>query len=250
MTGMSSPVPLRALALVCSLNPSPAPSSSQLLAEQVLASLAGHGVAGSLVRVVDHDVKPGVAADMGEGDAWPAIRQQLLDADILLISTPTWMGQPSSVCQRVLERLDAELSYTDDQGRFLTHGKVAVAAVVGNEDGAHHISTILFQALNDVGFTLAAGAVTYWNGEAMHGTDYQDLEQTPKAVASTTAMLAANAAHLARLAEKGAVPAGRLTCPGRPWCPAGGFGSWSVNGLVPRRGAVVVRSTASGGRRV
>jgi len=203
---MSSLVPLRALALVCSLNPSPTPSSSQLLAEQVLTGLAGHGVATSLVRVADHDVKPGVAADMGDSDAWPGIRQQMLDADILLISTPTWLGQHSSVCQRVLERLDAELSYTDDQGRYLTYGKVGLAAVVGNEDGAHHISAVLFQALNDVGFTLPASAVTYWNGEAMHGTDYKDLDQTPETVASTTSMLAANAVHLARLLKKAQYP--------------------------------------------
>jgi hypothetical protein len=71
------------------------------------------------------------------------------------------MGQHSSVCQRVLERLDAELSETDDEGRLLTYGKVAIAVVVGNEDGAHKISADLFHALNDVGFTIAAQGVTY-----------------------------------------------------------------------------------------
>ena len=106
-----------------------------------------------MVRVVDHDVKPGVEVDMGPGDAWPAIRQQVLAADILVLATPIWMGQPSSVTKRVLERLDAELSEKDDEGRLLTYGKVAVVAVVGNEDGAHHTSAELFQALNDVGFT-------------------------------------------------------------------------------------------------
>ena len=78
-------------------------------------------------------------------------------------------------------------------------GKVGVCAVVGNEDGAHHISSQVFQALNDVGFTIPAQGVTYWNGEAMHGTDYLDLEQTPEATAGTNATVAANAAHLARL---------------------------------------------------
>ena len=190
---------LRALALVCTLTPSPAPSSTQLLAQQLLDALADHDVTGTLVRVVDHDVKPGVDTDMGDGDAWPALREQLLAADILLIATPIWLGQASSVCMRVLERLDAELSETDDGGRPLVFGKVAVAAVVGNEDGAHHVSSQLYQALNDVGFTIAAQAVTYWNGEAMQGTDYQDLEHTPEATASTTKTVAANAAHLAGL---------------------------------------------------
>ncbi len=65
-----------------------------------------------------HDVRPGVRLDMGDGDAWPGIRAQLKDADILVLATPTWMGQHSSIAQRVLERLDAELSETDDEGRL------------------------------------------------------------------------------------------------------------------------------------
>ncbi|MBN1091388.1 NAD(P)H-dependent oxidoreductase [Blastococcus sp. TML/M2B] len=136
MTDTAPTPPLRALALVCSLKPSPAPSSSELLARQVLDQLAQHGVTGDVVRVVDHDVKPGVEIDMGEGDAWPAIREQLMAADILIVSTPTWVGHMSSVAQRVLERLDGELSETDDSGRPLVAGKVAVTAVVGNEGTA------------------------------------------------------------------------------------------------------------------
>ena len=190
---------LRALALVCSLKPSPAPSSSEKLATEVLDALAGHGVTGETVRVVDHDVKPGVEVDMGERDAWPSIREKLLASDILVVATPTWVGHMSSVAQRVLERLDGELSESDDSGRPVVSGKVAVAVVVGNEDGAHKITADLFQALNDVGFTIAAQAATYWNGEAMQGEDYNDLDETPEAVATTTKTLAANTAHLARL---------------------------------------------------
>jgi len=205
---MTVPTPLRAIALVCTLSPSPAESSSALIARQVLDELATQGVSGTAVRVVDYDVKPGVQLDMGDGDEWPEIRRQVLEADILLIATPTWMGQHSSVCQRVLERLDAELSEQDDQGRLLTYGKVAIAAVVGNEDGAHHISAVLFQVLNDVGFTIPAGGVTYWNGEAMHTVDYQDLDQVPDETAGTTRTVAANAAHLARLLKDANYPPG------------------------------------------
>jgi hypothetical protein len=107
----------------------------------------------------------------------------------------------------VLERLDAELSETDDEGRPLTFGKVAVAVVVGNEDGAHHISGILYQCLNDVGFTIPAQGVTYWNGEAMHATDYKDLGTVPEATASTTRVAAANAVHLARILRDQPYPA-------------------------------------------
>ncbi|MGW5990333.1 flavodoxin family protein [Streptomyces anulatus] len=197
---------MRALALVCTLNASPAPSSSQYLAQQVMAQFAHHDVQGEIVRVADHDVHPGIGVDMGDGDAWPALREKVLAADILLISTPIWLGHPSSVCQRVLERLNAESSETDDQGRPHTYGKVAAVAVVGNEDGAHKVSADVFQGLNDVGFSLAPGAVTYWVGEAMHGTDYQDLDETPEAVASTTNALAANATHLARLLTSSPYP--------------------------------------------
>ncbi|MBO1753803.1 flavodoxin family protein [Allobranchiibius sp. CTAmp26] len=196
---------ISAVALVCTLNSSPTASSSELLARQVLEAMPG--VASSVVRVVDHDVRPGVELDMGEGDAWPTIRRQVIDADILVLATPTWMGQPSSVCQRVLERLDAELSETDDHGRPQTFGKVGVAVVVGNEDGAHHISGIIYQCLNDVGFTIPAQGVSYWNGEAMHSTDYKDLDSVPETTAATTKVAGANAVHLARLLKTQGYPA-------------------------------------------
>ncbi|MFJ8888770.1 flavodoxin family protein [Streptomyces sp. NPDC102402] len=198
---------MRALALVCTLNASPAPSSSHHLAEQVMAQFARHDVSGEIIRVVDHDVHPGIGADMGNGDAWPVLREKVRAADILLIATPIWLGHPSSVCQRVLERLNAESSETDDQGRPDLYGKVAAVAVVGNEDGAHKVSADVFQGLNDIGFSLAPGAVTYWVGEAMQGTDYQDLDETPDAVASTTEALVANATHLARLLAGSPYPA-------------------------------------------
>jgi multimeric flavodoxin WrbA len=197
---------LTALVLVCSLKPSPARSSSELLGTQLLDAMKPLGVAGTVMRVVDHDVKPGVETDMGNGDEWPAIRERLLAADILVIATPTWMGQHSSICMRVLERLDAELSETDDAGRPQIYPKVAALAVVGNEDGAHHITADVFQALNDVGFTIPAQAVTYWNGAAMHKTDYQDLPETPEETAAATKLVAANTVHLAQLLKGSTYP--------------------------------------------
>jgi multimeric flavodoxin WrbA len=190
---------LTALALTCSLKPSPEPSSTDKLAGQVLDALAAQDVTGELIRVVDHDVKPGVEIDMGGGDAWPSIREKLMAADILVFATPTWMGHMSSVAQRVLERLDAELSETDDSDRPLITGKVAIAVVVGNEDGAHAITADIYQSLADVGFSIPAQGGTYWNGEAMQTVDYVDLDETPEATASATKTAAENAAHLARL---------------------------------------------------
>lgn len=190
---------LTALALTCSLKPSPAPSSSDLIADQVLAELQKYDVVAEKIRLVDFDIRPGVEADMGNGDQWPQIRDRIHAADIVVISTPTWLGQMSSVAKRALERLDAELSETDDRDRPILFGKVAVAAVVGNEDGAHAIVASLFQALDDCGFSIPAQGCTYWNGEAMTPGDYNDLETIPDAVASTNATAARNAAHLARL---------------------------------------------------
>jgi multimeric flavodoxin WrbA len=197
---------IRALALNCTLKTSPATSSTELLADQVLAAIAGHGAQVEQVRVVDLDVKPGVDADMGDGDQWPEIRAKILDADILVVCSPTWMGHMSSVASRVLERLDAELSETDAAGRPVVEGKVAVAVVVGNEDGAHKITADLYQALNDVGFSIPSQGGTYWNGEAMHTIDYKDLEETPEEVASATATLARNAVHLATLLKANPYP--------------------------------------------
>ncbi|GAA5046721.1 flavodoxin family protein [Nocardia callitridis] len=192
-------VALNAVALICTLKKSPAESSSEVIARQVLDALGTHGVEGSTVRVADFDVLPGITADEGEGDQWPTLRERIVAADILLIATPTWLGHMSSVAQRVLERLDAELSITDDAGRPGLVDKVATAAVVGNEDGAHKIVADLFQGLNDMGFSIPAQGCTYWNDQAMGSTDYKDLDSVPDPVASTTAALARNAAHLARV---------------------------------------------------
>jgi len=203
----SGTVPLTALALVCTLTRSPQESSTQLLTDQVLDALAGHGVRGASLRLVDHEVRPGVQSDMGDGDEWPGIRERLLDADILVLTTPTWVGHMSSIAQRVLERLDAELSNTDAAGRPILYDKVALVGIVGNEDGAHQITAALYQGLGDLGYTIPAQGVTYWNGEAMHTVDYKDLDTTPDAVASATAAAAANAAHLARLLRDSPYPA-------------------------------------------
>ncbi|WP_104092095.1 flavodoxin family protein [Arthrobacter sp. GMC3] len=198
---------LSAIAIICTLTPSPAASSSELLAKHVLGQLELHSVTTSSLRVVDHDVKRGVQVDMGDGDAWPAIREQILAADILVLSTPIWMGHPCSVAQQVMERLDADLSETDAQGRPIMYGKVATVAVVGNEDGAHKTIADMMQALNDIGFTLPAQGGTYWVGEAMQTLDYKDLEKVPDPVASTNAGLARNAAYLARFLSENNYPA-------------------------------------------
>lgn len=117
------------------------------------------------------------------------------------------MGNPSSVCRRVLERLDAFLGETDDDGRMISFDRVGIAATVGNEDGAHNVSAQVFQALSDVGFTVPAGGHAYWVGEAMGSVDFKDLDPVPDKVTETVATMAANAAHLARLLAADGYPA-------------------------------------------
>ncbi|MGO2148918.1 MULTISPECIES: flavodoxin family protein [Halomonas] len=197
---------LKALAINCTLKASPAASSCDRLISETLAALERHGVTGEKIRAVDFNIKPGVTSDEGEGDDWPQIRKQILDADIFILGSPIWLGHHSSICQRVLERLDAFLGETDEQGRMVSYGRVAGVVVVGNEDGAHHIVAELFQGLNDVGFTLPANACTYWVGEAMQGVDLKDFEKTPEATQSATAGLALNCVHLATLLKQNPYP--------------------------------------------
>jgi multimeric flavodoxin WrbA len=198
--------PLNALVLNCTLKPSPAESSSELLATEIIAELRKHEVESDLVRVVDRSIRFGVTTDEGDGDEWPALREAMLDAEILVLVTPIWLGQPSAVCKMVLERLDAELGETDEQGRMETFGKVAGLGVVGNEDGAHHVTAEVYQALSDLGFTIPANAVTYWVGEAMQGVDYKDKDPRPEKTAATTKTLAAHTAHLARMLQSSPYP--------------------------------------------
>lgn len=199
---------LTALALNATLKSSTSAeqSSTERLLALILGELTSQDVRTETIRLADHDIKAGVTSDEGEGDAWPAIREKILAADILLLGTPIWLGQPSSVCKRALERMDAFLNETDEQGRLVSYGKVAAVAVVGNEDGAHHVSAEIFQALNDVGFTIPANAVAYWVGEAMGSENFIDLDKTPDTVKTMISMLVRNTVHLAALLKNRQYP--------------------------------------------
>jgi multimeric flavodoxin WrbA len=201
-------VALAAIAINCTLKRSgKEPSSTDKMIELIAGELRRHGVeVRETIRIADHDIKPGVTSDEGPGDAWPEIRKRILACDILIFGTPIWLGQPSSLAKRVLERMDAFFSETDDAGRMPSFNKVAVVGIVGNEDGAHHVTAELLQALNDTGWTAAAQAACYWVGEAMHKTDFKDLSRVPGNVEGLAGILAANAAHLANLLKERPYP--------------------------------------------
>jgi len=194
-------MPLKAIALNCTLKADASkPSSTDAMIAVLRDAFAKVDVElTETVRVAALDIKPGVTSDEGDGDEWPALREKILAHDILVFGGPIWMGQLGSVGKRVLERMDAFLSETDEQGRLPSYSKVAVAAIVGNEDGAHMSSAQIFQALNDVGWTIPPVAACYWVGEAMGDIDFKDLEKTPDKVLKTAKMVAGNAAHLAGL---------------------------------------------------
>ena len=199
---------VKAIAINCTLKKSSGePSSTDKMIALLVSEMKKHGVEFSeTIRLADYDIKAGVESDEGDGDAWPDIRRRILEADILIFGTPIWLGQMSSIAKRVLERMDAFLSETDEKGRMPSFGKVAVAAIVGNEDGAHNVTAGLFQALNDEGWTIPASGANYWVGEAMQKTDFKDLPRIPNAVAQGAAMLASNAAHLSHLLKQNEYP--------------------------------------------
>lgn len=199
---------LSAIALNCSLTKTRSRKSSTDAMIGVLAeAFSTHDVTVTeTIRIADHNVAWGVSSNEGPGDDWPAIRAKILAHDILIFGTPIWMGQASSVAKLVLERMDAFLSETDEAGRMPSYSKVAVAAIVGNEDGAHWASSQIFQSLNDTGWTIPAVAACYWVGEAMGSTDFKDLEHRPRKVSQTAGMVAANAAHLAGLLKGAPYP--------------------------------------------
>lgn len=199
---------LCALQLNCTLKSDPAetPSTDAMIAVLPKAFADRQVEVSQTVRVATLDIKAGVTSDEGDGDARPALRSKILDHDILLFGSPIWMGQVGSVGKRVLERMDAFLSETDEQGRMPSYGKVAMPAVVGNEDGAHFCSAQIFQALNDVGWTIPSVAACYWVGEAMGSTDFKDLRKVAQMVEKTAKMAASNAAHLAALLKSQPYP--------------------------------------------
>jgi multimeric flavodoxin WrbA len=130
-----------------------------------------------VVRAVDLNIAPGVVTDVGGGDEWPRVHDKLLSSDILIIASPTWLGRPSSVAQRVLERMDAMMTETDDEGRPVAYNRVCGVVVTGNEDGAHHVISEISGALTDIGYTVPGQAWTYWHLGPGPGPDYLDEQR-------------------------------------------------------------------------
>jgi multimeric flavodoxin WrbA len=198
---------MKALLLNCSLKASPEKSNTAALAKVVADALRDEGVVVEETRVVDHAVPPGVESDLGEGDEWPGIRSRILESEILVFVTPTWLGRPSSVAQRALERMDAMIAETDDEERPVAYNRVAGVVVTGNEDGAHHVISEVAGALGDIGFTVPGQAWTYWNRGPGPGDSYLETDAGHEWAHTTGRAAASNLLAVARALEASPIPA-------------------------------------------
>ncbi|MET0896216.1 MAG: flavodoxin family protein [Acidimicrobiia bacterium] len=198
---------MRALILNCTLKTSPEKSNTEALLDVVADAMRGDAVEVDVIRVIDHDVKPGVSNDEGDGDEWPAILSTLRNAEILVIATPTWLGQPSSVAKRVLERLDALISEIDDDGVPFAYNRVAGVVVTGNEDGAHHVISEVAQGLIDIGYTVPGQAWTYWNMGPGPGPSYLETDHKHDWSEKTGRTAASNLVAVAKALAASPIPA-------------------------------------------
>ena len=169
---------LSALFLNCTLKPSPERSHTELLLQVPTEILEKQGVTVEHVRAVDLDLAPGVQPDMREHgfetDDWPALYEQVEAADILIVGTPIWLGEKSSVCSRLIERLYAMSGLLNDAGQYAYYGKVGGCIVTGNEDGIKHVAMTTGFALNHLGYTIPPQADCGWIGEAGPGPSFGD----------------------------------------------------------------------------
>ena len=191
-------MPIRATILNCTLKPSPETSNTEALARVMIDALEANGASCELIRAVDLNLLPGVSSDEGEGDEWPGVREKLLASEILVLATPTWFGQPSSVVKRVIERMDGMLSETGADGLPVAFNRVAGFVVTGNEDGAHHVIAELAQAVIDIGYSVPAQAWTYWNKGPGPGPAYLETAEGHDWSAKTARTAAGNLVAVAR----------------------------------------------------
>jgi multimeric flavodoxin WrbA len=206
---------LRAMFINCTLKRSPETSHTHGLADIAIEIMRRNGVTVDVVRAVDHDIATGVYPDMTEhgwpSDEWPALYERVLAADILVLCTPIWLGQKSSVCARVIERLYGNSSVLNDAGQFAYYGRVGGCLVTGNEDGIKHCAMSVLYSLQHLGYVVPPQADAGWIGEAGPGPSYLDPGSGGPENDFTnrnTTFMTWNLLHLARmLKDAGGIPA-------------------------------------------
>jgi multimeric flavodoxin WrbA len=196
---------LSAVFINCTLKRSGETSHTERLMDVARAIMRAQGVACEMVRPVDLDLAPGVQPDMTEHgfavDEWPGLRDKVLAADILVLGTPIWLGEESSVCRRVIERLYGESGKLNQQGQYIYYGRTAGCIVTGNEDGIKHCAMGLLYALQHLGYAVPPQADAGWIGEAGPGPSYGDdgAGESNDFTQRNTTFMAWNLMHMARL---------------------------------------------------
>ena len=199
----------------CTLKQSPELSHTQGLIDRSVALMQAQGVTVDQVRAVDHDIAPGVWPDMrehgAETDEWPALYERVMGADIVVLGTPIWLGEKSSVCSRVIERLYGNSGLLNEAGQYAYYGRVGGTIITGNEDGVKHCAMGILYAMQHLGFVIPPQADAGWIGEAGPGPSYLDPGSGGPDNDFTnrnTTFMTWNLIHLARmLRENGGVPA-------------------------------------------
>jgi multimeric flavodoxin WrbA len=206
---------LRAIYINCTLKRSPEVSNTQGLADQSIAIMRRLGVEVDVVRAIDHDIATGVYPDMTEHgwerDEWPAIFEKVIAADILVLLSPIWLGEKSSVCTQVIERLYGNSHLLNSAGQWAYYGRVGGCLITGNEDGVKHCAMNILYSLQHLGYTIPPQADAGWIGEAGPGPSYLDPGSGGPANDFTnrnTTFMTWNLMHLARmLKDAGGIPA-------------------------------------------
>lgn len=218
----SSPVPpadysdLKAIFFNCTLKPSPQRSHTAGLMKVSQGILEKNGVDVEMLRVVDHrDLATGVYPDMTEHgwdvDNWPALFEKVQEAQIVIIGTPIWLGERSSICSQLIERLYANSAELNDRGQYAYYGKVGGCVVTGNEDGVKHCATSILYALQHLGFVIPPQADCGWIGEVGPGPSYLDEDSggpQNEFTQRNATFMTWNLLHMARMiTDAGGIPA-------------------------------------------
>ncbi|WP_431134805.1 flavodoxin family protein [Psychroserpens mesophilus] len=200
---------LKAIFVNCTLKQSPRQSHTEGLMNVSQNIMKKEGVTVEHIRCVDHDIAYGVYPDMtkhgANTDEWPELFEKIFDADILIIGTPIWLGEKSSVAQKLIERLYSMSGKTNNKGQYLFYGKVGGCVITGNEDGIKHCAMGMLYALQHIGYSIPPQADCGWIGEVGPGPSYLDEEAHAKDNDFTnrnTTFMTYNVMHLAYLLKE------------------------------------------------
>ncbi|TLS39318.1 flavodoxin family protein [Pseudalkalibacillus caeni] len=199
---------LKATILNCTLKKSPKESNTRALIDEVVKIFDEEEVKSETIRLADYNIPYGITVDVGEGDEWPGIFEKILDSDILVIGSPIWLGEKSSLAKNAIERLYGASSMTNENGQYIYYNKVGGVVVTGNEDGAKNVASSILYGLSHIGFTIPPNVDTYWVGKAGPGPSYIKADGSENDFTMQHAkIMAYNLIHFARLLKENPIPA-------------------------------------------